>query len=138
MQNKIYRFLVGSLVVICAVCVTVFGVLASYLNRENEQAISQIGNIYMASMNDRISKHFETMTDHRLEQMETLTKTIPPAYRTGKESLAEWLEYNGQARGFDSVSYCHADGSLEIIYGEEIRPYSSCLLYTSPSPRDTR
>lgn len=128
MQNKIYRFLVGSLVVICAVCVTVFGVLASYLNRENEQAISQIGNIYMASMNDRISKHFETMTDHRLEQMETLTKTIPPAYRTGKESLAEWLEYNGQARGFDSVSYCHADGSLEIIYGEEIRPYSSTTL----------
>ena len=58
MQNKIYRFLVGSLVVICAVCVTVFGVLASYLNRENEQAISQIGNIYMASMNERISKHF--------------------------------------------------------------------------------
>ena len=115
MQNKIYRFLVGSLVVICAVCVTVFGVLASYLNRENEQAISQIGNIYMASMNDRISKHFETMTDHRLEQMETLTKTIPPAYRTGKESLAEWLEYNGQARGFDSVSYCHADGRDQAL-----------------------
>ena len=124
MQNKIKHFLTGSLAAVCILCICVFAVLAFYLNKQNEQTISQLGNIYMASMNDRITKHFKTMTDHRLIQMETLSNTIPPAYRGGKEEMGQWMEYNGEARGFNSMAYCHTDGSLEVIYGDTVTAHS--------------
>lgn len=115
MKDKIKHFLAGSLVAVCIVCIGTFAVLAVYLNRQNSDVISDLGNIYMSSMNDRISRHFKTMTDHRLVQMETLAETIPPSYRDGKAELSEWLEMNGEARNFDSLAYFYSDGSLEMV-----------------------
>ncbi len=123
-HKKINRFLIISFVVIVILCVNVFVLLTLYLNQLNDQTVTQLGNIYMSSMNNRISKHFETMTEHRLVQMETMVETIPSSYRSGKEKLGEWLTYNGQARGFDSLSYCKTDGTLEMIYGDMVEPSS--------------
>jgi len=122
MRNKTYRFLAGSLAAVCILCVGVFTFLAMYLSHQNDQVISELGNIYMSSMNDRISKHFKTMTDHRLNQMETLAETIPASYSDGKEKLAEWLELNGTARNFASLAFYFADGSLEMAYGGQVTP----------------
>jgi len=125
MQNKIKHFLTGSLVAVCAVCIGVFVALAIYSSRQNEQTITQLGNIYMSSMNERITKHFDSIIDHRLVQMEGMTGNIPPAYTADKEALREWLLYNGQSRGYASLAYCGADGSLEMIYGEQVTLYST-------------
>jgi len=122
MRNKTTRFLTFSLAIVCAVCIAVFASLAVYLNRQSEKTISELGNIYMASMNERISMHFQTMTEHRLTQMETLVQTIPPAYRSDEDALQNWLIYNAQARGFDSAAYYYPDGSLEMLYGGEVIP----------------
>ena len=122
MKNPINRFLARSLAIICAICIGVFGMLAHYLNRQSEETISQLGNIYMAGMNERISKHFETMTEHRLTQMETLVTTIPKAYLDDREALQNWLVYNAQARGFESAAYYYPDGSMEMLYGGEVTP----------------
>ncbi len=124
MRNKTSHFLMFSLVAISAVCIIVFASLAVYLNWQSENTVSELGNIYMASMNDRISKHFETMTEHRLTQMETLTTTIPPAYQNDEEALRNWLVYNGQARGFNSVAFYYADGTFDMLYGGRVTPAS--------------
>lgn len=120
MQNKIKHFLTGSLIAVCAICICVFGMLAVYLNRQNEQTITQLGNIYMSSMNERISKHFDSIIGHRLVQMEKMTENVPPAYTAGKDALQEWLVYNGQSRDYASLAYCDQSGSLEMIYGEQV------------------
>lgn len=125
MKNKINHFLIGSFTAICVVCIVVFVVLSVFLNRENEDSITEIGNIYMASMNDRITKHYGTMTSHRLEQMETLAETIPPSYSDSKEKLSEWLEYNGKARDFNSLAYCYSNGVIEMVYGGKLSPSST-------------
>ncbi len=122
MHSKITRFLSGGLAFVCALCIGVFGALAFYLNRQSGETISQLGNLYMASMNDRISKHFETMTEHRLTQVETLIQTIPDAYRDDETALRDWLVYNAQARGFNSVAFYYPDGTLEMIYGGKVTP----------------
>jgi len=127
MKNKINHFLAFSLAMVCLVCIGVFMVLTAYLNHQNEQAVTQLGNIFMSNMNDRITKHFETMTEHRLIQMEALTKTIPPAYRDDEEAVRDWLIYSVQARGFDSLACCHTDGSLEMLYGDALEPSSPSL-----------
>lgn len=77
MKNKIRHFLTGSLIAVCIVCIVVFTILAVYLSRQNEQTITQLGNIYMSSMNERITKHFGSITDHRLVQMKALAEDIP-------------------------------------------------------------
>jgi len=125
MQNKINRFLVGSLAAVCILCVGVFTALAFYLNWQNEQTITQLGNIYMSNMNGQISRHFESITRHRLFQMSALAKLIPPAYLTDEAVLREWLVYNGQSRGYDSMALCRSNGSFEMLYGEPVKASST-------------
>lgn len=89
-------------------------------------------------MNDRISKHFETMTEHRLTQMETLVETIPAAYRNDESALRDWLVYNAQARGFSSVAYYYPNGSLEMIYGGQVTPAGSAFFLESMCGGESR
>ena len=119
-QYKIIHFLRSSMVVIGIVCVGVFAFLAFYMNAQNERTIDQVGSLYMASMNERISKHFSTMVDLRLTQLDTLVETIPTSTREDNAEMREWLEYNGRIRGLESVAYYFGDGSFEMLYGTQV------------------
>ncbi len=131
MKSKINHFLLASFAAVCFVCICVFAGLALYLNGQTEHTITQLGNIYMSTMNDRISKHFDSITDHRLNQMAALSEFIPPSYHSDKDALREWLVYNGHDRGYDAMAYCNSDGSLEMIYGDAVRPASTETLLTA-------
>ena len=72
----------------------------------------------MSSMNERITKHFGSITDHRLVQMKALAEDIPPKCGNDKELMYKWLTYSGRTRGYESLGCCHADGTFEMIYGE--------------------
>ena len=80
MKDKIKHFLSVSLISVCIVCVIAFGALAFYLNRQNDQAVTQLGNIYMSNINDRISKHFDAISDQCLTPMTTFAQNIPPMF----------------------------------------------------------
>jgi len=111
---------------LCAICIGVFLTLAVYLSRQSSDTVSELGNIYMADMNERISKHFRTMTELRLSQLESLTKTVPKEYlnRDNDKTLKNWLSYNAKARGFSSLAFYYEDGSFEMVYGSEVTPAS--------------
>ncbi len=78
MKDKIKHFLSVSLISVCIVCVIAFSALAFYLNRQNDQAVTQLGNIYMSNINDRISKHFDAISDQCLTPMTTFAQNILP------------------------------------------------------------
>lgn len=120
-QNKTTQFLTFSLIIVCLFCVGIFGFLMKYINRQSEETINQVGDIYMESINERISKHFETMVDLRLTQLDTLVETLPVESNTDSKELREWLEYSSKARGFESLAYYFDDGSFEMIYGEQVK-----------------
>ncbi len=124
-QTKTTRFLRFSLIGVCVFCVCVFSFLVRYVNQQIEGTIEQLGDVYMASMNERISKHFETMIDLRLTQLETMIETIPTGYKSDSEKMREWLEYNSRARGFGSLAYYFDDGSFEMVYGNHTGPMNS-------------
>lgn len=116
-QHSIIHFLKSSMVVVAVVCIVIFSFLTVYINNRSEKTINEVGSIYMASMNERISKHFSTMVDLRLTQLDTLVETAPSGAKVDDPELREWLEYNGQIRGFESLAYYFEDGSFEMIYG---------------------
>ncbi len=126
MKNKIKHFLTGSLVGVCLVCIVAFAALTLYLNWQNDQAVTQLGNIYMSNINDRISKHFDAISDQCLIPMTTFAENIPPMCDGSKEEYLKWMTYYGHSRDYDSVSWIDDQGNLETIYGDPIE-------YSGPS-----
>ncbi len=122
MKKNITRFLTIGIVIISFLCIGVFAAMTIYLNKQNDETIGQLGNIYMASMNEQITKHFKAITEHRMTQLGNLAETIPAEYANDPEALDKWLAYNAQTRDFDSVAYYNEDGSLEALYGEAVTP----------------
>jgi two-component system sensor histidine kinase/response regulator len=119
---KISHFLRASLIVVCVVCIAVFTILPIFSKIQSEKTISHVGSIYMASMNERISKHFSTMLDLRMTQLNTLVETIPGDATIDSGEIREWLEYNGKIRGMEAIAYYFADGSYEMVYGTPVDP----------------
>ncbi len=125
MKDRIKYFLVGSLVGVCIVCVVAFAALTVYLSRQNEQAVTQLGNIYMSNINDRISKHFDAISNQCLTPMKTFAENMPPIYENSKEEYYEWMTYYGHSRGYMSISWCDDEGNIETIYGETLQSSGS-------------
>ena len=121
MKDKIKHFLVGSLVSVCIVCIVAFVALAFYLNHQNEQAVTQLGNIYMSNINDRITKHFDAISDQCLKPMTTFAENIPPMCESSKKEYFKWMTYYGHSRDYESVSWCDDKGNIESIYGGSIQ-----------------
>lgn len=117
-QKTPTRFLVVSLILVAILCTGVFSFLALYMNQMSTDTINSVGSIYMASMSEQISLHFETTIKLRLSQLEALVETNPPG-RDSDRVLRETLSYSAQARGFDSLAFYTRDGHFDMIYGEE-------------------
>ncbi len=130
-QNKIIHFLKGGMLVVGIICVGIFTSLTFYTSRQSEKTINQVGGIYMASMNERISKHFSTMIDLRLTQLDTLIETVPVSTHEDSTKLREWLEYNGKVRGLESLAYYFEDGSFEMLYGAEVSSVDAAKFLSS-------
>ncbi len=125
MRDKIKHFLAGSLIGVCIVCILSFAAMAVYQNRQNEQAVTQLGNIYMSNINERISKHFDAISEQCLIPMTTFAENIPPMCDSSKEEYFKWMTYYGKSRSYDSVSWCDGEGKLETIYGDAIQSSAS-------------
>ncbi len=121
MKDKIKHFLTGSLVAVCVVCIAAFAALAFYLNWQSDQAVGQLGNIYMANINERISKHFGAISDQCLVPMTTFAENIPPMCENNKEAYYQWMTYYGHSREYESISWCDSEGNIETIYGDPLQ-----------------
>ena len=130
-KNRMTRFLTFSLIGASILCVCIFGFLIKYINQQSSTTVNELGNIYMSSMNERISKHFETMVELRMTQLETTVKTIPMKYESDSEALREWLESSARARDFEALAYYFDDGSFEMIYGEEAKSLNPEMFFES-------
>lgn len=121
MKDKIKHFLASSLVGVCIVCILAFVALGAYLGYQNEQAVTQLGNIYMSNINNRISKHFDAISEQCLTPMTTFAENIPPMCESNKEEYSKWMTYYGHSRDYESVSWCDSEGNLETIYGNSLQ-----------------
>ena len=120
-KDKIKHFLAGSLICVCIVLIALFAALSVYLSQQNDQAVTQLGNIYMSNINDRISKHFGAISDQCLIPLTTFAENIPPMCEGNKEEYFKWMTYYGHSRDYESISWCDSDGNVETIYGDPLQ-----------------
>ncbi len=121
MKDKIKHFLVASLISVCIICIVSFAALTIYLNHQNEQAVTELGNIYMSNINERITMHFDAISEQCLTPMTTFAENIPPMCKSDKEEYLKWMTYYGHSRRYESVSWLDCDGNIETIYGDGLQ-----------------
>ncbi len=119
-KNRITRFLSTSLVAVVLLCVCVFSFLAFHMNQESTQTINQVGTLYMSNMSQQISMHFATTISLRLDQLDALVTSIPPDSGRAPNELYDELSYQANIRNFSYLGLYSTDGTLEMLYGEQL------------------
>ena len=115
------RFLIRSFVILLIISITVFSFLGIYMNRKSEQAVYEVGEIYMSGMNQQMSKNFENVIELRFNQVGGIVSVVS-AENFVKEELYKELVYRAQVRGFDYLALCSAEGEFESLYGQSFKP----------------
>lgn len=121
MKNKTTRFLTASIIALIILSAGVFLFLQNALEKMNSKAINEVGTLYMLGLSERISRHFETTIDLRLDQVEGIIDRTPPSSVSYGEEMIDALTISGQVRGFDYLALYSYNGEFEMIYGEPVQ-----------------
>lgn len=117
MKSQTTQFLKVSITVLLILCIITFSFLAFFMTTKNSETISEIGNLYMTGMSERIALHFETIVNYQISLVNDIVTSFPPEIGYQREQLA----YAAQARGYKSLAVYSLDGTFDILYGENIR-----------------
>lgn len=115
------RFLKVSLICVVALCVLVFANLAVFMDKQSAKTINQVGSLYMQSMCEQISRHFETTIDLRLSQVNALMEATVPEDTAKLRQLWQRMERNAKDCGFTHLALLSRDGNFEMIYGDALQ-----------------
>ena len=127
MKNKTTRFLITSLVGVALLCVCVFALFAAHMGNQSAVTINQVGTLYMSSMSQQTSVHFESIIGIQMDQLRALVGTIPSEVIHEDETLKQQLMAQAKARDFAYLGFYGNDGSFEMLYGSQ-------LTVTDPEP----
>ncbi len=111
------KFVLGGFILLIFFSVAVFAFLGTYMSRQSEATIDELGNMYMTSMGERICKHFETIVNLRLKQAEAVA-TVVSADGHDAQEIYDELIYRTEVRDFASLALCSESGEFETLYGE--------------------
>ena len=115
------RFLWVSLCCIALLCVGVFVWLTLFMIRESDRTITQTANLYMEEINTQLQRHFDSLVELRLMQVEGIVQVIPPeAVTTIDDRIASGMGESARSREFVYLSLCNTQGETDVLYGEEV------------------
>ena len=127
MKNRITRFLLTSLIGVALLCVCVFTFFAIHMGNQSAATINQVGTLYMSSMSQQTSVHFESIIGIQMDQLRALVGTIPSDIIHSDQGLQQQLMAQAKARDFAYLGFYGNDGSFEMLYGSQ-------LTVTDPEP----
>ena len=120
-RKSTLQFLKYSFIGLLIFSIFIFMLLGTYMRHKSRNAIYDIGEVYMAGMNEQMAKHFETVIKLRFDQVEGVVSVVSPN-NNDREQLYEELIYRTQVRGFGYLALCSSDGDFQTIYGKSIQP----------------
>ena len=121
MREKTTRFLIGSLIGVALLCVCVFSFLAMRINAQSSRTINEVGVLYMSSMSEQISMHFETTITLRLDQMKALVETAMSEKIHEDPVQLEDLIFAARAREIDYLGFYREDGTFAMLCGRALK-----------------
>ncbi len=119
MFKQTKRFLFASACCLAALCVAVFLWVSVYMSARSEDAISEIGMIYMSEMSKQLQQKFEAVIDLRLSQAEGIAGLFASEDMDHQE-LKERLSENAEVREFTYLGFYTEEGESESVYGGDV------------------
>ncbi len=127
MRKRINRFLIISISAILLLCVGVFVFLSIFISKTNDQAVNNIGSVYMEGVSQQISKHFQTAMNLQLEQVEDIAVVAKDlSYKQMEENLVK----EAQDKKFSFLGLYSPNGKIDTIYSE----YNADVKLEVPAP----
>ena len=121
MKKKTIRFLWISLVCLAILCVAVFTWLTKVMGEKSDETVTQVANLYMEEINAQLKRHFDSLVEVQLSQVEGITLAVPPSsVFVMDEQAIQDLTASGQSRDFPYLALYNTDGKADIIYGEPV------------------
>lgn len=120
MKNKTMNFLTASIITVVIACIILFTALGIFMNRKSDDTLSEMGSIYMSGLNERISKHFETIIDMQFNSLQSIIDDI------NDEVVQDYVDKNAsigyicEARGFNYLALYDHEGNFDMLYGDQI------------------
>ena len=121
MKNKTSRFFIVSTVLVLLLSVLIFSGMALIMNRAGAGAVGELGSMYMTDMGRRMAAHFDTTIELRISQVSALTDAVPPESTMRYDNMRTILTNNARLREFDHLALCRSDGTLEMLFGNQLQ-----------------
>ncbi len=115
------KFLIISFSFLIVVCILSFMAIAIWIGRKSNDAVSDVGMLYMSEMNRQLQEKYTTVIELRLSQMEGIVKRTPPESVHYGEEMIEELAISASVRDFTYLGLYKKNGDCETIYGESLR-----------------
>lgn len=125
------RYLAFSFAALLLVTIVVFTSFALVMGKKSEQVIDEVGTLYMQSMSEEISRHFETTISLRVNQVETIVRNNPPEENEYSETLIKELSYEARIRNFEYLAFYMQNGEFQMIYGDRLELEDKDAFYNS-------
>ena len=121
MRKKTIRFLWISLVCLAALCVAVFFWLTRVMAQKSDETLTQVANLYMEEINTQLKRHFDSLVEVQLAQVEGITLSIPPeSVESIDGQVLAWMTSSGRSRDFVYLALYNTEGQADILYGEPV------------------
>lgn len=120
MFKRTKKFLLISLACMIVLCTTVFVWVSESMTGKSQEAISDIGMIYMSEMSKQLQEKFNAIVSLRLSQVEGIIRRTPPEEAEDKEQVFEELALSASVREFEYLALYTEDGEEEVILGNSM------------------
>ena len=120
-RKRILTFLWVSLICLAALCVAVFGTITRVMVERSDQTLTQVANLYMEEINGQLQRHFDSLVEMQLAQVEGITLAVPPArVDTIDEAVIRSMSTAARARDFEYLALYNTEGKADVLYGEPV------------------
>ena len=119
MMTKMKKFLIISLIGMILLCIGIFARVAILMDQKSEDAIREIGELYMAEVSNQLEQKFISITESRFDQVEAIVRRTPPTEEYSEQTREE-LAVSASVRELSYLGLYTQDGECETVYGEPI------------------
>lgn len=120
MKEKGNKILMFSLAMVLLACMCVFVGITVFMGNKSEEAIHDIGDIYMSEMNKQLQQKFEAVIRLRLSQVRAITQRTPAEESVYGEEMLDELTISAGVRNFPFLGIYAEDGTCEIVCGSPV------------------
>lgn len=120
MRNKTMKFLTVSLITVIIVCIVLFTALGFFMNKKSDETLNEMGTIYMSGLNERISKHFETILDMQISDLQSVISELSDEIMDNYKEKSDTISFICETHPFDYLALYDYKEHFHMLYGEQI------------------